>query len=101
VPGHTLLDSATIHIPTNNYYAQTGVVFDTAGTYTLTASNAAYTSGNGTTTTTGDLVTIADFSFTPTTVTITKNQYVTWRNMGAATHTATDDASNWNTGPIG
>jgi plastocyanin len=100
VPGHTLFDSATIHIPTNTYYASTGVVFDTAGTYTLTASNVAYTSGNDTTTTTGALVLIADFSFTPQTVTITKNQYVTWKNTGAVTHTATDDASRWNTGGI-
>lgn len=100
VPGHTLFDSATIHIPTNTYYASTGVVFDTAGSYTLTASNAAYTSGNATTTTTGALVLIADFSFTPQTVTITKSQFVTWRNTGAATHTATDDASTWNTGNI-
>ena len=101
VPGHTLFDSATIHIPTNTYYAQTGVVFDTAGTYTLTASNAAYTSGNGTTTTTGAVVLIADFSFTPPTVTITKNQYVTWRNTGLATHTATQDVSGFDTGNIG
>src|SRR5206468_264865 len=29
-PGHTAFDSATIHIPTNTYYASTGVVFDSA-----------------------------------------------------------------------
>jgi len=101
VPGHALFDSATIHIPTNTYYASTGVVFDTAEVSTVTASNVGYTSGNATTTTTGALVSIADFSFTPQTVTITKNQYVTWKNTGAATHTATDDAGAWNTGSLG
>jgi len=100
VPGHTTFDSATIHIPTNTYYGSTGVVFDTAGSYTLTASNGAYTSGNVTTTTTGALVAIADFSFTPQAVTITKNQYVTWTNTGATSHTSTADASAWNTGGI-
>jgi plastocyanin len=100
VPGHTLFDSATIHIPTNNSYAQTGVVFDTAGSYILTASNASYASGSDTTTTTGALVTIADFSFAPQSVTITKNQFVTWKNTGAQTHTATHDTGTWNTGSI-
>jgi len=100
VPGHTTFDSATITIPTTIYYASTGVVFDTAGSYTLTASAPGYTSGNASTVTTGALVTVADFSFAPQSVTITRNQYVTWKNTGPSTHTATDDASAWNTGGI-
>ena len=100
-PAHAVFDSTTIRIPTNTYYASTGVVFDTAGSYTVTASAAGYTAGNVTTTTTGALVTIADFSFAPQAITITKNQYVTWKNTGATTHTATDNASAWNTGGIG
>ena len=100
VPGHTAFDSATIHIPTNAYYASTGVVFDTAGSYPVTASNPGYTSGNATSVTTGALVIMADFSFAPQTVTITKNQYVTWKNTGAVTHTSTSDTAGWNTSSV-
>jgi len=100
VPAHAAFDSATIRIPTSTYYASTGVAFDTAGSYTVTASAPGYTSGNATTVTTGALVTMADFSFTPQAVTIARNQYVTWKNTGPSTHTATDDASAWSTGSI-
>jgi plastocyanin len=100
VPARAAFDSATIHIPATTYYASTGVVFDTAGSYIVTASAPGYAAGSATTVTTGALVTIADFSFTPQTVTITRNQYVTWKNTGAVTHTATDDASAWNSGGV-
>jgi plastocyanin len=100
-PTHTAFDSATVTIPAGSSSVNMGVTFDTAGTYVVTATATGYAPGAATTTTTGALVVIADFSFTPPTVTITKNQYVTWKNTGAATHTATQDGSGWNTGSIG
>jgi len=100
LPAHAAFDSATIRIPTMLYYASTGVVFDSAGSYTVTASAPGYASGTATTATTGALVTIADFSFTPQAMTITKNQYVTWKNTGAVTHTSTSDTAGWDTGSV-
>jgi plastocyanin len=103
-PNHAVFDSATIHIPPGTYYASTGVVFDTAGTYTITASlptGGGYTPGTATTTTTGALVRmIAPTSFSPVSVTIKAGQYVTWQNNDAVTHTATSDLAGFNTGNI-
>jgi plastocyanin len=105
-PAHTTFDSATVTIPANNYYANAGVVFDTAGVYTITASASAngYASGSATITVTGALVLIQPggnpASFVPQTVTIKAGQYVTWRNTDAVPHTATDDNSAWQTGQI-
>jgi len=39
---------------------------------------------------------MSDFAFTPQSVTITKNQYVTWQNGAAQPHTTTSDAGLWN-----
>src|SRR6266498_3354160 len=45
-------------------------------------------------------VTIADFSFTPSDVTINQGDIVCWTNNGSFTHTATDDQGRWDTGDI-
>jgi plastocyanin len=80
------------------------VIFDTAGTHTVTATAAGYTSGVATTTTTGAMVRIAsDLTFTPPTVTIPVGRSVTWRNFDAIAHTSTSDAGvtpAWNSGNI-
>jgi len=103
VPGHTTFDSATIRIPTNVYYVSTGVVFDTAGSYTLTANAPGYTSGNASTVTTGALVRmVATTTFSPGAVTVQSGQYVTWRNDDAISHTTTADGGSpaWNSGTL-
>ena len=103
VPGHTAFDSATIRIPTTVYYASTGVVFDSAGSYTLTASAPGFNSGNASTVTTGALVRMVSTpAFSPSSVTIQSGQYVTWRNDDAVSHTSTEDGATpaWNSGTI-
>jgi plastocyanin len=102
VPGHAAFDSTTIRIPTTTYYVQTGVVFDTAGSYTVTASAPGYASGNATTATTGALVRmVSPLTFTPGSVTIRAGQYVTWRNDDATNHTTTEDTGPaWNSGSM-
>jgi plastocyanin len=104
-PTHTTFDSSTITIPVGGYYAQTGVAFDTAGTYTLTATNAAYISGvSSTVTATGALVKmLGSHTFSAPTITIPAGQYVTWRNADVTTHTATSDTNispAFNTGSV-
>ncbi|HXO85085.1 MAG TPA: hypothetical protein VN803_06135, partial [Gemmatimonadales bacterium] len=95
-PGHTAFDAQNVTIPMGSYYVTTGVVFDTAGSYTISASANGFTPGSAGTTAAGALVQMSDFAFTPQSVTITKNQYVTWKNVGAVTHTSTSDAPGWN-----
>jgi len=46
-------------------------------------------------------VAIADFSFSPQSVTITVGGTVTWTNSGPATHTATGNAGEFDSGNIG
>jgi plastocyanin len=105
-PNHAVFDSATVHIPTGSSSVSTGVVFDTAGTYTITAAlptGGGYTPGSATTTTTGALVRMIvgpSPSFSPVSVTIKAGQYVTWQNNDAVTHTATSDLAGFNTGNI-
>jgi plastocyanin len=95
-PGHTAFDAPTVTIPAGGYFVTTGVVFDTAGAYTIGATASGYTSGSAPTTAAGALVLMTDFAFTPATVTIARNQYVTWKNAGGVTHTSTSDAALWN-----
>ncbi len=95
-PGHTIFDAPNVTIPVGSYYVTTGVVFDTAGSYTITATANGWAPGSAGTTAAGALVQMSDFAFTPQSVTITKNQYVTWQNGGAVTHTSTSDAPLWN-----
>jgi plastocyanin len=45
-------------------------------------------------------ITIQDFSFTPSAVTIKVGQTVRWINHGPSTHTSTSDAGVWDSGPI-
>ena len=48
----------------------------------------------------GTTVTIADFSFTPATITIHVGDTVTWTNHGPSAHTATADNGSFNTGVL-
>ena len=43
----------------------------------------------------GPQVTIQDFSFTPSTLTVKAGQTVTWTNMGPSAHTTTSDTGVW------
>jgi plastocyanin len=94
-PGHSAFDSLTVTIPVGNSSVSTGVVFDSAGPYTITATASGYTPGSAQTTGMGGLVLMTDFAFAPQTVTVTRNQYVTWKNTGAVLHTSTSDAALW------
>jgi plastocyanin len=46
-------------------------------------------------------VTIQDFSFSPSTITIKVGTRVTWTNAGPSAHTATSDNGVWDTGTLG
>ena len=46
-------------------------------------------------------VTIADFSFSPATVTIFVGETVTWTNTGLGDHTVTADDGSFDSGPLG
>ena len=94
---HAAFDNALVTIANGNSNVGAGVVFDTAGTYNVTATANGYASGSTSTTVTGALVTIADFSFTPQSVTIKQGQYVTWTNSGPSAHTSMSDNPGWNT----
>jgi plastocyanin len=97
VPAHAAFDASLVTIPTNSSSVGAGVVFDTAGTYTITATAVGYAPSTATITANGALVVIADFSFTPQTVTIKQGQYVSWKNTGSVAHTSTSDNALWNT----
>ncbi len=60
--------------------------------------------GGGTTTTTGGTtstsVTIADYSFSPSSVTVKVGTSVTWTNYGGTAHTSTSDNGAWDSGQI-
>jgi plastocyanin len=99
-PTHTTYDASPVTIAVGNSNVGAGVVFDTAGAYTVTASASGYVSGSANVTASGALVTIADFSFAPQTTTIKQGQYVTWKNTGPSAHTTTSDSPGWNSGPI-
>lgn len=59
-------------------------------------------SGGTTTPSTGNSagVTIADFSFSPTPITVKVGTVVTWTNYGGAAHTTTADSGAWNSGQL-
>jgi len=48
-----------------------------------------------------DCVTIQDFSFSPSTMTIKVGTRVTWTNAGPSPHTTTSDGGVWDSGTLG
>jgi len=48
----------------------------------------------------GPQVTIRDFSFTPSTLSIKAGTTVTWVNQGTMTHTTVSDSSAWSSGDL-
>ncbi len=48
-----------------------------------------------------DCVTIQDFSFSPSTMTIKVGTRVTWTNAGPSAHTTTSDSGVWDSGTLG
>jgi len=93
-------DATTITIPAGQYYAQTGVSFDTAGTYTITATATGYPDGMASTTTTGLVIRIQDNFFSSATITIPAGTPVTWKNFGQVSHTTTSNTGVWDSGPL-
>lgn len=49
---------------------------------------------------TGNSVTIANFAFSPKTLTVKMGTKVTWTNMDSVTHTVTADQGAFNSGPL-
>jgi plastocyanin len=94
-PGQTAFTTNPITIDAGTYFAQTPVTFDSAGSYTVTATASGYTAGNGSTTVTGALVRMQGIAFVPQSVSIRAGQYVTWRNSDAVSHTTTSDSPFW------
>jgi hypothetical protein len=87
-------------IPANSSNVGAGVVFDTGGTYIITATAAGYAPSQATITVSGALVVIADFSFTSQVVTIRQGQYVSWKNNGPSVYTTISDNPGWDGGQI-
>ena len=50
---------------------------------------------------TSNCVTIQDFSFAPSTMTIKVGTRVTWTDAGPSAHTATSDGGVWDSGTLG
>lgn len=100
LPAKVVFDSTPIQVDSGLYYANSGVRFDSAGTYLVIASAPGYTSDTVTVSVGGAFVFIASNSFLPDTVTIKVNNYVTWFNADAIPHTATSDTGVWDSGSI-
>ena len=47
-----------------------------------------------------NMITIADFSFTPVSTTVPVGTTVTWTNNGPSLHTTTSDATGWDSGNL-
>ena len=67
--------------------------------------SSSYPTSNGTTTTTTNTpaaasVLIAEYSFTPDTVTVKAGAMVTWTNNGSIAHTATADGGGFDSGQL-
>lgn len=56
--------------------------------------------GGGGPTPTGPAVSIQNFAFAPSMVTVKVGQTVTWTNTGPSTHTATSDSLVWDSGNL-
>ena len=64
------------------------------------SSPSSYSSGTPPPPPSPNTVVMANMSFSPSTLSVTRNTTVTWKNDDGVTHTATSDASQWNTGDI-
>lgn len=49
----------------------------------------------------GAIVTVADYLFSPDTVTVKAGTIVEWDNQGPSTHTITSDSTLWNSATLG
>ena len=49
----------------------------------------------------GAIITVADYQFSPDTVTVKAGTLVEWDNQGPSTHTVTSDSSVWSTATLG
>jgi plastocyanin len=67
-----------------------------SGGYMMTPSGG----GGGGTTGTSASVTVADYSFSPGSVTIKAGGSVTWTNAGSYAHTTTADGGSWDSGQL-
>ena len=73
------------------------------GGYPTSHSGPSQSGGTPTGTTSGGAsagVSIADFAFSPTPVTVKVGTVVTWTNYGGAAHTTTADGGDWDSGQI-
>jgi plastocyanin len=96
-PARTAFDTTIVTIAAGSSSVNAGAVFDTAGTYVITANAAGYGAANATTTVNGAVVSMVSIpAFSPASVAIRAGQYVTWRNDDQIVHTTTADAGAWN-----
>ena len=49
----------------------------------------------------GPIVTVADYQFSPDSITITSGQSVLWSNNGPSAHTVTSNSSSWSSASLG
>jgi plastocyanin len=102
-PTHTVFDSASITIPVGAYYVSTGIMFDTTGSYRITAAAPGYPTASASSATTGALVRMASGNvFSPNAVIVKIGEYVTWRNNDLVGHSTTEDSATpvWNSGVL-
>lgn len=57
--------------------------------------------GPASTMTAGPTVSIHDFAYTPSTITVKAGTTVTWTNNGPSAHTTTSDGGVWDSGTLG
>ena len=100
LPAKVVFDSTPIHVDSGSYFANSGVRFDSAGTYQVIASAPGYTTDTITVSAGGAFITMAGNAFLPDTVTITVGNYVTWFNADPGPHTSTSDTGVWNSNNI-
>jgi plastocyanin len=66
----------------------------------LTAGLALGACSSSTSPSAGPTITIRDFSFSPSTLTVKPGTTVEWLNDGPSSHTTTSDAALWDSGPL-
>ncbi len=77
-----------------------GLLLACSGNSDATGPNGGNNNNNNNNNNTPNTVTIANFAFSPDTLTVTKGTTVTWQNSDAVTHTATADGGSFDTGHI-